>query len=123
MISIFVFPPLRREAPPRWIKTLEQRHRRKHTARREILGSSCGAELYGPAGDLAGTLHYGSTPGGRVNNEAGVYVGVCYAIASVRSRSTTVRGGSFDSATIEAVWNKGQVVSGYVSYSAMPAER
>ena len=34
----------------------------------------------------------------------------------VRSRSTTVRGGSFDSATIEAVWNKGQVVSGYVSY-------
>ena len=34
----------------------------------------------------------------------------------VRSRSTTVRGGSFDSATIEAVWNKGQVVSGYVTY-------
>ena len=34
----------------------------------------------------------------------------------VRSRSTTVRGGYLNSATIEAVWNKGQVVSGYVTY-------
>jgi hypothetical protein len=34
----------------------------------------------------------------------------------VRSRNTTVGGGSFDTATIEAVWNKGQVVSGYAAY-------
>lgn len=31
----------------------------------------------------------------------------------MRNRNTTVRGGSFDAITIQTVWNKGQIVSGY----------
>jgi len=30
-----------------------------------------------------------------------------------RNRSTTTSGGSFDAATVQAVWNKGKIVSGY----------